>query len=411
MIASLFAKGSKSASDPDVKVSAMSILGAARPPVTRYRPALLAGCGLIVGGVLAVALVIGLAPPHPKVRKEETTPVDGAAQKGPDFGTMAKSYGDVVGPLTEGPPLATLPTADPSSPAPTTSASPAATTPDEQQAQDLGRAARTAGLFFAGANGGEAGAESAKAPSPPPLDPAAALLAPATLGTAATQDASAATASAVAMHERFLASSSSGSDYVTAPYVRPRSPFEVKAGDIISAALLTELNSDLPGEIVAQVTEPVFDHASGRHILIPQGARLIGRYDSQVAYGQSRALIVWTRIIMPDGRSLDIGTMIGSDLGGASGLADRVDSHIGPLTRAIALSTAITVGGAIAQNASARSSGTLVLNDAAGGVASEASQAAGRFIDKDLNRAPTIRVRQGWPLTVLVSRDMVLEPY
>lgn len=209
----------------------------------------------------------------------------------------------------------------------------------------------------------------------------------------------------------FVADAGQREIYVPDAYRRPLSPFEVKAGSIIPAALITALNSDLPGEIIAQVTEGVFDHATGRTLLIPQGSRLVGKYDSQVAYGQNRALIVWNRIILPDGRSIDLGVMTGADLAGASGLADTVNGHIGPVTRAIALSTAVTVGGAIAQNASARSSGNLVLNDAAGGVSSQASQVGQRFVDRELNRQPTIMVRPGWPFTVLVSKDLLLEPY
>ena len=92
---------------------------------------------------------------------------------------------------------------------------------------------------------------------------------------------------------------------------------------MIPAALITAINSDLPGEVIAQVTEPVYDHATGRTVLIPQGSRLIGQYDSQVAYGQERALIAWNRVIMPNGRSINIGSMTGADLTGASGLHDR----------------------------------------------------------------------------------------
>jgi type IV secretion system protein VirB10 len=193
----------------------------------------------------------------------------------------------------------------------------------------------------------------------------------------------------------FIANGSDPVDYVAAPYRAPASPYEVKAGDIISAALLTAINSDLPGEIVAQVTRNVFDHSTGRRLLIPQGARLLGHYDSQVAYGQSRVLIVWNRIIMPDGRSINIGSMTGGDGQGASGLADRVDAHIGPLARAIALSTAITAGGLVAQDAATRSQSGLVLTDSAGGVSAQASQAGQRFIERDLGRQPTITVRAG----------------
>ncbi|HEX7885230.1 MAG TPA: TrbI/VirB10 family protein, partial [Phenylobacterium sp.] len=200
-------------------------------------------------------------------------------------------------------------------------------------------------------------------------------------------------------------------DYLAAPLRPPESPWEVKAGTVIPAALLTAINSDLPGEIIAQVTEPVYDHVTGRTVLIPQGARLIGQYDSQIAYGQDRALIAWNRIVMPDGRSINIGSMSGGDLTGAAGLQDRVDGHFGQLARGVLLSTLFSVGAASAQDASARSSGDLVLNSAATGVSTGAQQVGQQITQRDLNRQPTIKVRAGWPLRVLVSKDMILAPY
>jgi type IV secretion system protein VirB10 len=180
---------------------------------------------------------------------------------------------------------------------------------------------------------------------------------------------------------------------------------------VIPAALITAINSDLPGEIIAQVTEPVYDHVTGRTVLIPQGSKLIGQYDSQVAYGQARALIAWNRIVMPDGRSINIGAMGGADLSGAAGLKDRVDGHFWQLARGILLSTVFSVGAASAQDASSRSSGSFVLNSAGTGVSAEAQQVGQQITSRDLNRQPTITVRAGWPLRVLVNKDMILAPY
>ncbi len=180
---------------------------------------------------------------------------------------------------------------------------------------------------------------------------------------------------------------------------------------MIPAALITAIDSDLPGEVIAQVTEPVYDHITGRTVLIPQGSRLIGQYDSQIAYGQERALIAWNRIIMPNGRSVNIGSMNGADLTGAAGLKDRVDGHFWQLARGVFLSTAISVGAAEAQDASARSSGDLTYNSAATGVATGAQEVGSQITQRDLNRQPTITVRAGWPLRVLVNKDMILAPY
>lgn len=400
------------------KAPAATILGVARNPVTRYRRQVVAGIAVVVIVVFAIALMIGFRPPHPapKQAADTNTTPSGASLAGPDFGGLAKSYSDPNA-IGQAPLPTTLPGAQgPAGAVPPAAAPAPALTPDEQQSRDMARSARTASPFFAqGAEGGQVGAQApplaAYGPSPPPAA-APAAAAPAGAGAAQRVLPASAVQNMQDLKQAFVdnASTQKG-DYVVGAYQHPISPYEVKAGSIIPAALVTALNSDLPGEIIAQVTEAVYDHATGRTILIPQGARLVGRYDSQVAYGQNRALIVWTRIIMPDGRSIDLGGMTGADLAGASGLQDQVNTHIGPMTKAIALSTAITVGGAIAENSAARSSGNLVLSDAAGGVSSQASQVGQRFVDRELNRQPTIMVRPGWPLTVLVSKDLVLEPY
>ena len=208
--------------------------------------------------------------------------------------------------------------------------------------------------------------------------------------------------------KRQFAANAQTDDYLTNPLQPALSPWEVKAGSIISAALVTAINSDLPGQVIAQVTEPVYDHRTGRKVLIPQGSRLIGQYDSQIAYGQNRALIAWNRIIMPDGRSINIGSMAGADLSGAAGLQDKTDGHFGQLARGVILSTLFSVGAAAAQDAGNRSSGALVINSAANGYFSVGGTLS---TGRDLNRQPTLRVRAGWPVRVLVSKDMILAPY
>jgi type IV secretion system protein VirB10 len=211
--------------------------------------------------------------------------------------------------------------------------------------------------------------------------------------------------------KRTFAQTAKADDYLANALRPPESPWEVKAGTVIPAALLTAINSDLPGEIIAQVTEPIYDHVTGRTVLIPQGSRLIGQYDSQIAYGQERALIAWNRIVMPDGRSINIGSMEGADLTGASGLKDQVDGHFWQLARGVLLSTVFSVGAASAQDASARSSGSFVINSAGSGVSAEAQQVGSQITSRDLNRQPTIKIRAGWPLRVLVNKDMILAPY
>lgn len=187
----------------------------------------------------------------------------------------------------------------------------------------------------------------------------------------------------------------------------PAGRYVVSAGSTIAAALITGLSSDLPGEVLAQVTENVFDSATGRTLLIPQGARLIGRYDAHVSYGQERALVVWTRLILPDGRSIDLDRMIGTDPSGQSGFADRVDHHTGTLLKAALLSTLFGLGTHIATGGDH--------NDIAFAIRDSAGQSVDRVGDKlvghQLDVQPTITIRPGARVRVLVGRDLVLEPW
>ncbi len=206
---------------------------------------------------------------------------------------------------------------------------------------------------------------------------------------------------------RFASSQATGGVYVDKPYLQPLSPYEVKAGTIIPGALVTALNSDLPGNIIGRITENVYDTVSGRHVLIPQGTTVVGRYNSFVAYGQDRAQIVWDRLIMPNGRSIELEGMRGSDRAGASGLEDEVDHHIGRLVGAVALSTAISVVSNIATDDSRDGSLTDELGSA---VAQESAQVGSDFVRRNSNIQPTIKVRPGWSFTIVVHKDLILDP-
>lgn len=185
------------------------------------------------------------------------------------------------------------------------------------------------------------------------------------------------------------------------------SPFIIQAGTIIPGALLTGIRSDLPGEITAQVTEHVYDSPSGQALLIPQGSRLIGSYDSQVAFGQSRVLLVWTRLILPNGKSILLDRQKGADVAGYSGLEDEVDNHWGALFKAAAVSTLLSVGSQVAVGNSTNQLQQAMAQGAALGF----NQIGRQIIGRNLNIQPTLTIRPGFPVRVIVNRDLVLELY
>jgi type IV secretion system protein VirB10 len=202
------------------------------------------------------------------------------------------------------------------------------------------------------------------------------------------------------------------SPYLLASMQQPLSKYEIKAGTIIPSLLITGLNSDLPGQITAQVRENVFDTASGRYLLIPQGTRLVGEYDSKVAYGQERALIVWSRLIMPNGNSISLEGMPGVDMSGYAGISDRVNNHYAKLITGVILGSVIGAGAQVATGGqgtafNAPSFGQLAVS----GAAQNINQAGQQITQRNLNLQPTIEIRPGLKLNVFVTKDMILKPY
>lgn len=185
------------------------------------------------------------------------------------------------------------------------------------------------------------------------------------------------------------------------------SPYALQAGSIIAASLITGLNSDLPGLVTAQVTENVYDSVSGRTLLLPQGSRLVGSYDSVVAYGQNRALVVWQRIILPDGSSIRIDNVPASDTQGYAGLSDRIDRHTWQLLKGVALSTLLGVGTELGSGSSE--------SDLVRAVRESAQQSGARagdqLVSRSLDIQPTLKVRPGWPLRIVVHKDVILRPW
>jgi len=191
---------------------------------------------------------------------------------------------------------------------------------------------------------------------------------------------------------------------------RPASPFVLQAGTIIPAALITGVRSDIPGPITAQVTEAVFDSPTGRVKLVPPGARLIGIYDSQIAFGQSRVVLVWTRLILPNGRSIVLERQQGADAGGYSGLEDEVDNHWAELFKAALLSSVLGVGAELGSGADTGSN-TDIIQALRLSAANSLNQTGQQVVRRNLNIQPTLTIRPGFRVNVMVNRDLVLEPY
>ena len=186
----------------------------------------------------------------------------------------------------------------------------------------------------------------------------------------------------------------------------PASPFVLQAGAVIPAALITGIRSDLTGQITAQVTENIYDSPTGRSLLVPQGTRIVGQYDNNVQFGQSRALLVWYRLIFPNGRSIVLERQPGADTQGYAGLEDGVDYHWWDLAKAAGLSTLLAVGTELAVSDEDRL--VRAIRDGAQDTINDAGQ---QIVRRQLQVAPTLTIRPGFPVRVIVTRDLVLEPY
>jgi type IV secretion system protein VirB10 len=210
--------------------------------------------------------------------------------------------------------------------------------------------------------------------------------------------------------EAFLAKAGDGAMRNPGALQPPASPYQVMAGTVIPAALVTGINSDLPGQIIASVTDGVYDTATGRYLLIPQGSKLIGRYDSQVAFGQRRVLLVWTRLILPDTSSVALDKLPGIDPAGYAGLEDGVDWHWDRILAGAALSTLLGVGAELAAPQGTTDGNRAVV--AARESAQDTVNQVGQEITKrNLSVQPTLTIRPGFPMRVMVSKDLVLRPY
>lgn len=204
----------------------------------------------------------------------------------------------------------------------------------------------------------------------------------------------------------FVAAWDTGGDVNEHQVAPPASPNMLSAGSVIAASLITGLRSDLPGLVIAQVTERVFDSATGSILLIPQGARLIGSYDSLIAFGQRRVLIVWQRIILPDGSSLQIDNVPAADASGYAGLADQVDFHTWTLLKGAAISTLLGVGSNL--TFSGESDLVQAIRES---TQQNTSRAGDQLVSRNLSIQPTITIRPGAAVRLVVHRDLILQPW
>ena len=190
----------------------------------------------------------------------------------------------------------------------------------------------------------------------------------------------------------------------------PASPYQVMAGTVIAGALVTGIKSDLPGDVIATVTEPVYDTATGKFLLIPQGSRILGRYNSQVSYGQSRVQVVWNRIILPDTSSLTLDNLVGTDPAGYAGLEDDVDWHWNRIVAGAVLTTLLGVGAELAAPES-RQDGNRIVIAGRDSAQDSINQVGQEITRRNMNIQPTLTTRPGLPVRIIVNRDLVLRPY
>lgn len=369
-------------------------LRAEPPRVTRLSRKVLASVGLIASIGIGGALIYALQTRDGGTGNEELystdnrTTADGLAglprdYTGPVLGPPLP--GDLGGPILDAqnrgqpvvPPAMATPQVD----------------PDEQRRLAEEEAARTSRVFFQTAPSSGAGTGATGGTANPGL---VGLNLSGVQGNSTAQDRQAAFLNA-AVDRRTIAA-----DRVMAP----ASPYVLQAGAVISAALITGIRSDLPGQITAQVTENIYDSPTGRFLLVPQGTRIIGEYSNDVGFGQRRVLLVWNRLILPNGRSIVLERQPGADTQGYAGLEDGVDYHWWDLAKAAGLSTLLAVGTELAVDDDDRL--IRAIRDGAQDTINDAGQ---QIIRRQLQVAPTLTIRPGFPVRVIVTRDLVLEPY
>ena len=375
-------------------------LRAEPPRVTRLSRKVLAGIGLVASVGIGGALIYALQtrddgrPNEELYSTENRSTADGIAGLPRDYSGVPQLGPPLPGDL--GRPILGAQNRGQSVPTPGVATPNPGLSPEEQRRIQELESARTARLFAA--------TETRTAAATPPQ---------ATPGTQSVPDLTGlglapppTTPTAQDRQNAFLNAAADRRTVAADRVTAPASPNVLQAGAVISAALITGIRSDLPGQITAQVTENIYDSPTGRILLVPQGTRVIGQYDNNVQFGQSRVLLVWNRLIFPNGRSIVLERQPGADAEGYAGLQDGVDYHWWDLAKAAGLSTLLSVGAELAADdddrliQAIRNGGQDTINDA-----------GQQIVRRQLNVAPTLTIRPGFPVRVIVTRDIILEPY
>ncbi len=374
-------------SETSTDTAAAMRLRADPPRVTRISRKVIIGLGVVAGLGIGAALIYGLQRPDRTAAPEELITTD-RRQPADGLRNLPGSY-DAIPRL--GPPLpgdlggGILDAQQRGQPIAAPSLAPPTMDPAEQQRLAELEAARVSNLFFQTRPGAPA-STGFQLPAAAPGS-----------GLAATPE--------IDPRQAFLTAPTDRRTFAPDRIQPPASPYLLQAGSVIPAALITGIRSDLPGQITAQVTQNVYDSPTGSLLLIPQGTRLIGAYDDSVTVGQRRVLLVWTRLIFPDGRSLVLERQPGADAAGYAGLEDRVDNHWASILRAAGLSTLLAVGAELSLDEEDRLA--RALREGALDTINEAGQ---RIVQRQLEVPPTLTIRPGFPVRVIVTRDLVFAP-
>lgn len=371
------------------------------PRVMRLSRKALATVGMVAAAGIGGSLIYALQPgtqtaPTELYDTDNRATTDGLSAAPKDYSEVPKLGpplpGDLGRPILSaqqrGTDVAPPPMGTPSPPA---SAAPSPGQTARERARNEQDAARTSRMFIGSAAPTPSG-PAANGPPPAIAEGAVGPLPPPATGQGEQ-----------AAKRAFFGSGDTAASESGFRVIAPSSGSIVQAGSIIPAALITGIRSDLPGMITAQVTENVYDSVTGRHLLIPQGSRLLGDYDSQVSLGQSRVLLAWTRLILPDGRSIHLDRLPATDAAGYAGLQGRVNHHWGGIFRSALISTLLSIGTEV---------GSASDDDLVRAIRQGGSQSIGRtgqdLVRRQMGIQPTLEIRPGFPLRVIVTRDLVL---